>query len=102
LAENAIRHGLFPQPGGGTLQLSGEVLNGLLHLRVADTGGGAQSTALTQTGGLGLRATRQRVQIAYEGAARVEIETSPGNGFSVHLTLPLEVIAPPLAAVANA
>jgi two-component system LytT family sensor kinase len=102
LVENAIRHGLFPQPGRGALRISGEVVSGRLHLRVADSGGGASATAPGQSAGLGLRATRQRVQIAYNGAGRVEIETSPGNGFSVHLILPLEVVAQPVAVLAYA
>jgi signal transduction histidine kinase len=91
LVENAIRHGLFPLPGGGTLRVGGEVRDGMLRIDVSDTGMGATLNAVERADGYGLRVTRQRIAGMYHGAGQMEIRTSPGNGFTVVLTLPTEV-----------
>lgn len=103
LVENAIRHGLFPRPLGGTLRVSGMVEGEVLRIEVADDGDGSTTETVERAGGFGLRATRQRIDGAYLGAGRVEIETAPGLGFRVRLTMPSELPAlSPLAAVSGA
>jgi signal transduction histidine kinase len=88
LVENAIRHGIFPLTEGGTLRLSAGVTAGVLRIEVSDTGAGAAAGALDGAKGLGLRAARQRIAGAYGAAGRVDVTTTPGEGFRVCLTLP--------------
>lgn len=100
LVENAIKHGLFPQPHGGTLAITGSVDDGTLHLAVRDTGAGASSDALATATGFGLRATRQRIEGTYGVNARVDVETAPGRGFAVRLALPAAMQEPRAGALA--
>src|SRR5262249_23185630 len=93
LVENAIRHGLFPLPQGGTLSVSGAVDGDVLRLEVADTGAGAAADDVDRGIGFGLRAARQRVRGAYGTAATVDIVTAPGRGFRVRMLLPARVPA---------
>jgi signal transduction histidine kinase len=99
LVENAIRHGLFPQPSGGTLTVRGAVDGETLRLEVSDTGGGAAVDAIDGAAGFGLRAARQRLVGAYGTAARVDVTTSPGHGFRVTLALPSQLRSPSPAAL---
>jgi signal transduction histidine kinase len=65
-------------------RLEGEAL----VLEVHDDGAGAESSNVAQASGLGVRAVRQRLEARYGASARLEIETSPGAGFTVRLTMP--------------
>lgn len=85
LAENAIRHGLSPRPGGGTLRIAAVRQQDRLVLTVADDGCGA---ALA-TDGIGLGHLRSRLDRHYQGRASVAVDTRPGDGFRVQVTVPL-------------
>jgi two-component system, LytTR family, sensor kinase len=88
LVENAIRHGVAPLPEGGTVTVSSRLEGEALVLEVHDDGAGAESSSVAQASGLGVRAVRQRLEARYGASARLEIETSPGAGFTVRLTMP--------------
>ena len=88
LVENAIRHGLFPQPGGGTLRVVAELRGETLELEVSDTGAGAAASDVERATGFGLRAARERIRGAFGAAARIDVDTSPGSGFRVRLSMP--------------
>ena len=93
LVENAIRHGLFPQPSGGTLRIAGVVEGDMLRLDVADTGAGAEALAVDRATGFGLRAARQRLRGAFGDATQIDIDTAPGRGFRVRLAVPVRMTA---------
>lgn len=88
LVENAIRHGVAPLPEGGAVTVSSRLEGEALVLEVHDDGAGAESSSVAQASGLGVRAVRQRLGARYGASARLEIETSPGAGFTVRLTMP--------------
>ncbi len=92
LVENAIRHGLFPEPSGGTLRITGLVEGDTLRLEVADTGAGAVAHTVDQATGFGLRATRQRLRGAFGDSAHIDVDTAPGRGFRIRLSLPARVV----------
>ena len=87
LVENPIRHGMAPLSRPVTIRLSAHAVEDELLLEVADDGAG--STGSTRDGGIGLGALRQRLQARHERAASLRVTTAPGEGFRVHLTLPL-------------
>lgn len=87
LVENAVRHGLAPRPDGGTVWVTAEERDGVLHLEVADDGLGA-SVASADGTGLGVRAVTQRLEARHGANAHLETGMRPGGGFRVHLTLP--------------
>ena len=88
LVENAIRHGLFPQPDGGSLRVTGVIDGEMLRLEVSDTGAGAAINDVNHATGFGLRAARERLRGAFGDAARFQVETSPGCGFHARLLVP--------------
>jgi hypothetical protein len=88
LVENAIRHGIAPRSGPGTLRISANLDGEQLVLEVADDGSGADGAAVAEAAGVGLSAVRQRLETRWGPQARLEIVTAPRNGFLVRLVLP--------------
>jgi sensor histidine kinase YesM len=89
LVENAIRHAVAPHARGARVTIRIERVDGALELRVEDDGPGADPAGVAGAAGLGLRVVRQRLETRYGGAARMEVRTAPGEGFAVHVRLPV-------------
>ncbi|XRC95885.1 ATP-binding protein [Ottowia sp. VDI28] len=94
LVENAIKHGLEPKVARGTVTvraLEGE--ENRLVLEVIDTGVGYAPSASnpTQPGGngFGLAQVRERVATAYGGRGTVSVQSEPGTGTTVRISLPI-------------
>lgn len=93
LVENAIRHGLAPRTGGGTIILSAERIEDQLHIRVLDDGVGLTVgwTPENQTG-LGLSATRERIAGLHpEGSSSFSIHRRAEGGTAVEMYFPLRL-----------
>jgi len=88
LVENAIRHGLAPRGGGGTLTISAWAEGENLHLRVEDDGVGPQSGAAIS--GLGLKNTRERILQRYGQSGRFSSGLKPEGGYFAEVVLPAE------------
>ena len=88
LVENAIKHGISPRAGGGTLRIAANVVGEHLVMEVADDGAGNDASQVGGASGVGLTAVRQRLEARWGTAARMEIVTAPRNGFLVRLTVP--------------
>jgi LytS/YehU family sensor histidine kinase len=103
LVENAIKYGVAPRAGGGTITIGAACgADGtVLELDVGDDGPGARSDALDAATGVGLRAVRQRLDTRYPAHATFSVTTAPGRGFAVHLTLPAHTLSAPLMAAAS-
>ena len=89
LVENAIRHGIAPRAGEGTLRISATVTGDQLVTEVADDGAGADGARVGDGSGVGLNAVRQRLETRWGKQARMEIVTAPRNGFLVRITVPI-------------
>jgi two-component system, LytTR family, sensor kinase len=89
LVENAVRHGIAPLRQGGRLQLIGRLCGAGLCLSIIDDGGGASLRGVDESSGVGLSATRRQLHAYFGAGADLRVETSPGCGFAVHLSLPL-------------
>jgi LytS/YehU family sensor histidine kinase len=79
LVENAIRHGIEPQPGPGRIVVSARREGARLLLSVRDTGAGLQPSAGSRSpaqagGGFGLVQVRQRLAALHGPAARLVLE----------------------------
>lgn len=94
LVENAVRHGLFPHPSGGTVTIRAQCSAGQLVLSVRDTGAGTQGHAVATSTGLGLRSLRERLRFSYGGRATLLVETEPDRGFCVTVTIPTSMDEP--------
>ena len=99
LIENSIKHGLEPRIHGGTVTLRSRVLGNRLVLEVEDDGLGippdrlmsdVAPDALRRPGlGVGMRNVRERMQVLYGGLATVEMNSRPGRGTQVTLSMPI-------------
>lgn len=90
LIENAVKYAISPREAGGTIRISGCVTAGLLHLTVADDGPGLiDPTRLTNGRGVGIRNTRERLQVLYGEKGQVEV-SGANPGLRVALVFPAE------------
>jgi LytS/YehU family sensor histidine kinase len=102
LVENAVRHGIATQPQGGTLTVTSRLVGNDLVLEVKDDGAGADPEAVRRANGVGMRAVRQRLEARYGANARLAINTAPGGGFTVTVSLPARAVTQAPAAPAIA
>ncbi|MFN0178536.1 MAG: sensor histidine kinase [Gemmatimonadales bacterium] len=86
LVENAVRHGAAPNIDPTDIAVIGERVGNTLTVTVTDNGAGT-STPPAESNGTGLRRLRDRLQVLYGPAARLDTTASP-NGFRAVLTVP--------------
>jgi sensor histidine kinase YesM len=89
IVENAIRHGIGARARGGSVRIDSRREQGVLCLVVEDDGPGAGSSP----DGIGLANTRERLARLYDGAHRLELDSSE-RGTRVVIELPFTA-APP-------
>jgi signal transduction histidine kinase len=88
LVENSIKHAFNPRSAPGTLTIQARREAGLVHITVADDGPGCAPKAWTEGQGLGLKTVARRVALQPGTPGALHVDTAPGAGFAVHLTLP--------------
>jgi hypothetical protein len=86
LVENAIKHGLEPKPGGGTVWILARQVDNAVAVTVADDGRGF--TAEGGGTGVGLRNVRERLRLAYGNAASFSIVANFPSGVAATITVP--------------
>jgi Histidine kinase/Histidine kinase-, DNA gyrase B-, and HSP90-like ATPase len=91
LVENAVRHGVAPQRGGGTIRLAAHLIGNQLAIEVADDGNGAAPDAWRRSTGLGLQAVDRQVNARFHGDGEFEIATQPGAGFTARIRIPARI-----------
>jgi len=93
LVENAIKHGLEPKSGGGTIWLLAREADGQVHITVADDGrgfGGSSSGT-----GIGLKNLRERLRLTCGPEAAFALVSNFPSGAAATLTLPHKGVLPP-------
>ena len=92
LVENSIKHGISQLPAGGIVRIVARMENGVLHVRVEDTGAGFSPTSQDSTrgAGVGLQNVRRRLVLCYGPESELEIASSPA-GSSVGFRIPAQV-----------
>jgi signal transduction histidine kinase len=95
LVENAVKHGIEPLPGGGTIEVRAHRDDdGTVVIEVADTGRGldAPGAAAPGTGpdhgGTGLTNLAERLRVIYGPGARLAMRANAPRGTVARLALP--------------
>jgi two-component system LytT family sensor kinase len=97
IVENSIKHGLSPKISGGTIYLRSRVVEGMLVIEVEDDGVGivepgsdeSEWNAPQHGTGIGMANVRERLNVLYSDAARVEVESRTCAGTIVRILLPV-------------
>jgi signal transduction histidine kinase len=94
LVENAIRHGISPRAGGGSILISALRVGDRLQVRVSDDGVGLPVGGLPRhQAGLGLAVTRERIAGMHpDGTSHFSIHPRPEGGTEVEICFPLRLI----------
>lgn len=90
LVENAIKHGVARSSGPTEIAISGEIVDGLLLLRVANSVADEPTGPEPVSGGVGLANVRRRLDAIYGKAADLQTGLS-GNIYVAAITLPAPV-----------
>ena len=86
LVENAIKHGLEPKTGGGTIWIMAVDKGERVAVTVADDGIGLGTQ--TTGSGIGLRNLRERLNLAYGPEASFDLAANFPAGVAATITLP--------------
>ncbi|HEY4582588.1 MAG TPA: histidine kinase [Lysobacter sp.] len=88
LVENAIKHGLEPRTGGGTIWIRARRSDDQVAVTVADDGEGLNTK--TSGTGIGLKNVRERLRLVYDGAASLAVVANFPAGVAATLSVPAE------------
>lgn len=86
ITENAIKHGLMPKPGGGTIKIRTLEETDRILIYISDDGVGFDPADLESKGAVGLSNVRFRLQ--YMVGGQLQIESAPGQGTTVTISIP--------------
>jgi two-component system sensor histidine kinase YesM len=94
LVENAINHGIKGQKGPGTIMIRSIYSAECISLIVEDDGMGMEQEQIDRimhgmTPGVGLRVTIERLKIYYNSDHILDIQSSPGAGTKITISLPI-------------
>lgn len=87
LVENAIKHGIEPQPGAGRIEVAAGVRDDRLQVSVSDDGVGLKPGFGS---GVGLSNVREQLAARFGDRAVLVLESPAGRGARATITLPLE------------
>jgi two-component system, LytTR family, sensor kinase len=91
LVENAIRHGIAPNPKSGKLTIKAQSAAGRVRVTVSNNGIAAkshQNQARTEQRGFGLANTMERFRVLYGPDHRVVVHRPPEGGCRVEIEFP--------------
>ena len=86
LVENAIKHGLEPKPGGGTVWIFARRDEDRVMVTVADNGQGFG--VATGGTGIGLKNVRQRLRLIYGERASLSVVANVPDGVAATIAVP--------------
>lgn len=93
LVENAIKHGLEPRTGGGTVWIRARRSDEVVTVTVADDGDGFNTK--TSGTGIGLKNVRERLRLLYGANAALSVVANFPTGVAATLSVP-PALPPPI------
>jgi signal transduction histidine kinase len=91
LVENAIKHGLEPKPGGGTIWILARRDDDCVAITVADNGMGFGAAAGGT--GIGLKNVRERLHLIYGSHATLSVVANVPEGVAATISVPATTAA---------
>jgi two-component system, LytTR family, sensor histidine kinase AlgZ len=88
LVENAVRHGIEPSAGGGSVTVRAQVIRGQAVVVVSNSLGDADSTVTSAGHGMALYNVRERLRLLHDVAAECTVWRE-GDVFHARIVLPL-------------
>lgn len=89
IVENAVHHGISPQPGQGRLEIAAKHSNADLRITVRDNGKGLSAGFARRTGGIGLAHTRRRLEyLCGPDGFLFELQQIPEGGVCAEVRVP--------------
>ena len=88
VVENAVRHGIGRSSSAGNILIRASVNNGKLEILVQDDGPGFPAGSSSETEGIGLANTRQRLRQLYGDDATISIDNGFERGAVVTMRFP--------------
>lgn len=94
LLENAIRHGIEPKVGNGTIEVIARRTQTAIEISVTDSGIGLppddepQISSDSARGGYGLLHVRERLAVIYGGQASLSLRRRPSSGVCAVVSIP--------------
>ncbi len=88
LVENAVKHGIFKKPGGGTVTISSEEYDDHFEITVADDGVGFNPKQSPQTDRIHIGIPNVRERLAAMCNGQLETHSNPGSGTTATIILP--------------
>ncbi len=88
IVENAVRYGVAERTSPGRVMVRGRQSSSHIELEVEDDGAGFE-TGSHRDGGIGLAATRERLQMLYGDLAELRCGAAAGGGALVRIRIPL-------------
>nr|WP_199042460.1 histidine kinase [Dyella sp. ASV24] len=95
LVENAIKHGLEPKPGGGSVWILARRDDDAIAITVADDGRGFNEAGGGT--GIGLKNVRERLRLIYGADASLSVVSNAPEGVAATITVPLRTDTPDAA-----
>lgn len=88
LVENAVRHGVEPDPNGGVVRIQTRIGRGQVLVSISNSMPAGSSHPANPGHGIALSNVRERLHLMHDVAARFEVQQGPDR-YRVHIALPL-------------
>ena len=94
LVENAVKHGIAKKRGGGVVTISAQQTENAYRITVSDTGPGFDVDRYMDDGKVHVGLMNVRQRLAGRMNATVDVDSTPGSGTTVTVTIPREKVNP--------
>lgn len=94
LVENAVKHGIAKKRGGGVVTISSQKTETEYRITVSDTGAGFDVDRYMEDGKVHVGLLNVRQRLASRMNAAVDVDSTPGSGTTVTVTIPREKVNP--------